>query len=221
MKKIFVLFFTIFFSVFYVNAQRSGFSVGVVGNLEGNKYSVLKDLNSEHSYRSHLANSYGLSLKYNTKGKLFFQTGVSHYSQGYDLKYNFEFWDPYDPNMPKYTEFSANYLSIPIELGYKLWQKGKWSINPSMSLNTAIQLNHKVHTYYEVGGDRERFVYQQDLNETQVSVRLKLGMDLSLSEKISLIVAPLIGKGLNKLNEETMETGQWIYGGSFGLFMRI
>lgn len=221
MNKGIVLILLVFSFSFNLFAQKDGLSIGLTGSLEGNKYFSSEFFNPPPNYNSHLANSYGLGVLYETKGKLFFESGLTYFSQGFDMEYNVIFRDPGDPNIPNYTEYKLKYFRIPLQVGYSLFENGRWTFNPSIGLTTAFEVNNKTNTYYMSGRVEEGALLKKDLNKIQFGINLKLGLDLDINDKFHATISPIIGKGFNKLDKDYMESGQLTYGGSLNLYMRL
>lgn len=222
MKKISILTFLFFAIGLTSNGQESKFSIGLIGSIESNDYDFKEmDINSNYEYESFIGYSFGSGMKYGINEKLFIESGLTYYSQGYQVKYNYIFADQGDPAIPKHSDLTVSYLKVPLKVGYEVFKIGNVKFNPTIGLNTAFQLYSMENTTYEDNSEKESDYLSNDLNEIQLSLNLDLGFEFNFSEKIALSITPFISKGLNKLDKNTMDTGQLSYGGLFGIYYKL
>jgi opacity protein-like surface antigen len=222
MKKISFLVIIIFPILVNLNGQDNRFSIGLIGSLESNKYDFIStSLTENYDYEASIGYSCGIGAKYNLTEKLFLKSGLLLYSHGYSIKYNYVFMDEGDPLIPRQSDLRVTYFRIPLKVGFQVLNFGKFSFNPAVGLNTAFQISIYEKTTYEDNAQRESTILSADLNKTQLGINIDLGVEYELSQNMNLTIIPYLAKGLNKLDDNGMETGQISIGGKFGLYYRF
>lgn len=128
--------------------------------------------------------------------------------------------DEGDPLIPRQSDLTISYLRIPLKAGIQIFDYGKLNFNPSIGLNTAFQVNSNEMTTYEDDAKRESYILTRGLNKTQLGLNIDLEFEFNVNENLSFKFIPYISKGLNKLNDNAMSSGQFSYGGQLGVFYR-
>jgi len=217
MKKITIIAFLLLIITINLIGQDNKFSVGLIGSLGTNKF-YFEETGFNYDYISKLDFSYGIGFQYYFLEKVFISSGIKCLTIGYKVKYNYILRDPGDPAFPRQSELNVSYLKVPIMIGYKVFQTKKFSFNPSLGISICFETNRTGTTIYEDNSERESELLDEDINTTIVLCNLDFGVEYHLKDKFKIGLEPYIGKGLNKLNDDTMSSGQLSYGGIPGLF---
>jgi hypothetical protein len=186
--------------------QDNKLSVGLISSIGSNKY-YFKDTGFNYDIKSDLESSFGIGFQYYLHKRVFINTGISYLTNGYHLKYNYVFQDPGDPVIPRQSNLIVSYLKIPIIFGVQLLETQKIRFNPSLGINLYFKKNETETTVYEDDSERESELLNQDLNKTIVVLDLGFGFEYHLSERFKFGFEPYLGKGLNRLNDESLLSG--------------
>lgn len=219
MKRItiFTLLFLII-TVFYSIGQEKRVSIGLASSIEFNDYNFEE---SGSTYNSTIGYSIGFDLQYLVFDKLLLKSGINYSTQGYELKHGYIFHDTEDPFIPRESKLKVSCLRIPIMVGYQIYQTGKISFAPSIGLRFGFQINENESTIFEDNSERETTFLTDDLNKNQILANLNLAFNYNLNGNFKISIEPFIGKALIRLNENTMSSGQFSYGGFLGLYYRL
>lgn len=202
-----------------VSAQEKKFSLGIEGSIDGIEYQFLEtDINSNYEYNSNIAYSFGIGIKYRVVEKLSLKTGILYSEQGYNLSYNYVFMNSGDPSIPRESELSVSYIRIPIMIGYEIFDNEKFRFNPSIGMDLNFLANDTEVTTFEDGNKSNTNYQNQNLNSVLALLKLNFGLEYFIGNQIEVGLSPFIGKGLNKMDSESMKSGQLSYGISLGLF---
>lgn len=217
MKKIVTLCLLLMALFFKSDAQESNLSAGIIGSVNGNLYKY--DATSfVHDYSYSVGYSYGLGLKYSTKGKLFFHSGIKVFSDGYQVNYNFIAMDPDDPAIPKESNLSFSYVMVPVQVGMHVFERGRFAINPSIGLNTSFRMYHDEYTIYADNAKRASTQLSDEQPKVLLGLTAGLGFEMELTKKVSLHFIPCMHQGLIGIYENFVDTGQLSAGVVLGLY---
>ncbi|MBN1183966.1 MAG: outer membrane beta-barrel protein [Bacteroidales bacterium] len=204
----------------FLLGQNSKLSLGLVGSIDLNKY-YFEDTGFDYEYNPDLGYSFGLGLQYFVFNKAFLNSGLSYISQGYMLKYNLIVMDPGDPAIPRESNLQVSFLNIPVTFGYTIVDVEKFRINPSVGIDFTFRIGDNESTVYEDDSERESDYLSQDLSNTLIILKVSVGFEYHLNERYKISFTPYFGKGLNKLDAESMKTGQLTYGSVFGFYLKF
>ena len=141
MKNI-TIFTFLFFTIFYSIGQDKKISLGLISSIEYNEYDFKEtDFHPNYDYKSNTGYSIGLGLDYQIQEKIFVKSGLTYSILGYQLKYNYLVRDPGDPLIPRKSELTVSYISIPLMIGYQVMNFGNLRFNPSFGLNFGFQIS--------------------------------------------------------------------------------
>jgi hypothetical protein len=221
MKKSIIL--TLFvLQTIYLIGQNKNISIGLVGSFEYSNYNFKETIyNTNYDYQSIIEYSAGLGFQYYIHEKIFVGSGLAYFTKGYEVKYNYVMMSPNDPAVPKQSELKVSYLSIPIKIGYQFLKFGNLKFNPSIGLNIGLQMNDIETTTYEDNSERKTKFLNQDLNKMQIILNLDFGFSYDLGDKFKIGIEPFIGKGLNKMDDQSMKSSQLIFGGNVVLYYKL
>lgn len=219
MKRIAVFTILIFQSIYSIGQNKNA-SFGLIGSIDYSSYDF-RVTPFDHDYKSNYGCSLGFVFQYHLNGKIFVGSGLNYSTKGYEIKYNYVIMYPGDPAIPRQSELTVSYLSMPIMIGYQLVNFGKLKFSPSFGLNIGFQMNETENTIYEDNSEKQSELLTHDLNKMQLSLSLNLGFKYPLGDKFKIGIEPFIGKGLNKMNDDSMSSGQLSYGGILGLYYKF
>jgi len=199
-------------------AQDSKLSLGLQSSIDLNRY-YFKDVGFDYEYNPNLGYSFGLVIQYFVFDKAFINSGLNFTSQGYKLKYNMIVREPGDPAIPRESDFNVSYLKIPIAFGYTIVNKEAFRFNPSVGIDLNFLISDKENTIYEDDSERESDYLNQNINKTPVNLSVNFGLEYHINQKFKILLEPYVAKGLNKLDNEAMKTGQISYGAVLGFYL--
>ena len=219
MKTFTILFTLLITMTFFVSAQEKKISIGIESFIEGMDYKFIEtDINTNYEYSSSIAYAFGIGVKYQVIEKLSIKTGISYSEQGYNLSYNYIFMDSRDPLISRESKLSVSYIRIPIMIGYEIFGNEKFGFNPSIGMDLNFQVNDSEITTFEDGNDSNTNFRNQDLNSLLAILKMNFRFEYYIGEQIEIGLSPFIGKGLNKMDNESMVSGQLSYGISLGIY---
>jgi hypothetical protein len=204
----------------YSIGQDNNLSIGLTGSIGVNNY-YFKGTGFNYEYNSKIGYSYGLGFHYFIGDKIFIISGLEHFTQGYQINYNYTFMDPGDPAIPRHSDLSVSYLTIPIMIGFQSNDISRIRFNPSVGINLSFQVNENERTIYEDNSEKESELLSQNLNHAQVMLKMNFGIEYHLSNRFKIMLDPYIGKGLNKLDTKSMKSGQFSYGSALAIYVKF
>jgi hypothetical protein len=220
MRKITILAFLFLSITICMIGQENKLSVGLISSIGSNKF-YFKETGFNYEYKSDLEFSFGIGFHYYVLKKVFINTGIAYLTNGYHLKYNYVFRDPGDPLIPRQSDLIVKYLKVPIIIGVQLFETQRIRFNPSLGINLFFKTNETGTTVYEDNTERDSELISQDLNKTIVLLNLGFGLEYYLNERFTIGFEPYLGKGLNRLADKSMSSGQFSYGGILGIFYKF
>lgn len=225
MKKTIILTTLLLCSTIYSIGQGGKVSIGLVGSGEINNYYFNDDtFNSLYHFESNMGSTVGIVLNYRLIDKVYLKSGLSFNLQKYAAYYRFYTPTPIpiiDPALPHRTELNISQLKVPVMVGYELLNKGKFRFTPFAGIKIGFQFNEKETTIYQDGRKEKSEILNTNLNQTQIIVSLDLRIEYHIGEKTFIGLTPFIGKGLTKIDDEIMDSGQFSYGVFLGLYFKL
>jgi len=199
--------------------QNNNLSIGFVSSLEMNKYNYANSSLTDYEYDPHLAYSAGLGLQYKFNKKFVLKSGLTYYSQGYQVTFNYNLTSGIDK--PVQSELSISYLRIPFSIGLQLIEIGLVKFKPSLGATAGFQINTDEHTLFSDNSEKPTTFVGNSLNTTLISILLDLEFELRISRASKLSVVPFFSKAITKTHPLAMRSGQQIYGVTIGLYFDI
>lgn len=219
MKHLSVLLFCLV--PFLAYSQKGTLNIGLTGSYESAKYVYLKDpFNANASITSEPRVSYGASLQCQLSKKLFLTSGALFTSQTFKKDFNWIFLDQGDPAIPKRVQLEADYLRVPLLLGFGMGSN-KFTFIPSLGFTFDFLLGSTESTQYENGNEVSSATYQPDLSSPHTFLTVDLAVDFKPTERITFGIAPYLNQGLNVMDRQHIKNSESSIGGRFAVYYKV
>ncbi len=167
--------------------QLKQVSIGVIG--APIFYSLLEPNYSSITYNKKYNYKVGIDANLNFGKFCNFNTGIFYTAFKYNTNYNYKFIDPNDPFIPRMSENSSGYISMPLVYHFIFINSKKLNIYTNTGLIATILLHSKGSTTYEDNSTRENKGIQRKI---LAGFQASIGLQYLLSERIGINLEPQI-----------------------------
>jgi len=196
--------------------QDRKFAIGLMSSVDFNTVKLKDHISYDVGKR--INNSIGANVYFRFGKRLELKAGLLYASKGYSLKF-----DPDRAEAPdgqffgvERSELKANYIEVPIILGVKVFEKGRFTIVPGVGIVTSFGAGATKETRFANGASGIQKVsgwHWGSLYSPMAEIRF----NYKLNDKFSLGATPYYRHYIEHVNSRTEITKPNSFGASFEL----
>lgn len=220
MKKISCLIIIIIISAI-VKGQERELAIGIIGSPDLYYYDIKPVYGENHKLTSKFNYSIGFRFQYDFSKKILINSGFFYSTKGYIMDWEFIVSDPGDPMLPVETNLKVKYLDIPINIGYRLFNNEKIKILSSGGPIFGLLIDNKETSIFGDNSEIDSRLLNKNLNQAIFSINFNFGLEYYFHNNLFLSIVPFFTYGLNKMDENFMNSNQFCIGTNIGFYYRF
>ena len=211
MRK-FVLIFSVVFSALQANGQENRLSFGSAVSIDKYNFNFKPFDGIEQTQKTELAYSIGLRLQYDIHEKMSLRSGVLYSGRTYKTIYAFSPISSGDPSIPRSSSLNLEYLNIPLMIGFNVLKNEKFTLVPSAGFLSEFLLGRTETSIFEDNSKSPSDFLSMKLASILCSTQVNVGVEYHFSRKVYLTFEPYLRYGINKRDDEIMNSNPVSFG---------
>jgi hypothetical protein len=212
-----ILLFGIVFSSFLAIGQENRISFGLASSIDKYNFDFEPFVGIDQKQTTDLAYSFGLRVQYDLNDKLSLRSGVLYSEKSYKTEYNFSPMDSGDPYIPRESNLKVGYLNVPLMIGLSMLNKEKFKFAPSAGITSEFLVGNTETSIFEDNSKRDSEFLSKKLSAILLSAQVNIGFEYHFDRNLYLTFEPYLRYGLNKIDDEIMNSKPLSYGAILGI----